>query len=184
MYILKFCTVRSGKETQLSVPINQSCPCASLQLTTFTNCLAHSCCQVIVPISNQALFWTADWTQISCHANAITTVVNEAKGQSVVKAWGLTNELSLDGNCNPLSKCMPILVKAAQLIAQLDPSSRPIIITSIFDAGFAAAKTVKQGFTTAGEALHCRECLSAIMSNFITSSSITSGCMDPGYQQL
>lgn len=63
---------------------------------------------------------------------------------------GLSNELSFDSSCQPLSKCFPKLIAAAQQIASMDTSSRPIVITSIFDANFATAASVKQAFVSAG----------------------------------
>ena len=63
---------------------------------------------------------------------------------------GLSNELTYDGRCNPVSKCFPQLLAAAQQIAKADTSTRPIIITSIFDANFATAVAVRQAFYNAG----------------------------------
>jgi hypothetical protein len=72
---------------------------------------------------------------------------------------GLSNELSFDGSCQPLTKCFPKLIAAAQQIASMDTSSRPIVITSIFDANFATAASVKQAFVSAGaRALHATAC--------------------------
>ena len=63
---------------------------------------------------------------------------------------GLSNELTYDGRCNPVSKCFPALLAAAQQIAKADTSTRPIIITSIFDANFATAVAVRNAFYNAG----------------------------------
>ena len=69
---------------------------------------------------------------------------------TVLMPAGLSNELTYAGGCSPVSKCFPQLLAAAQQIAKADTTTRPIIITSIFDANFATAVAVRQAFYNAG----------------------------------
>ncbi|KAK9843505.1 hypothetical protein WJX81_006490 [Elliptochloris bilobata] len=122
--------------------------------------------KVIVPLSDAEIL-------ASSSAQYIATTINEAKSHPANMAWGLSNELTYAGGCNPVSNCFPKLLAAAQEIAQMDTSSRPIIITSIFDKGFATAVSVRQAFLNAGlSSLYSTRVIQGVNMYFSESASL------------
>lgn len=84
--------------------------------------------------------------------NDLTTIINESKNHAANVAWGLTNEITGDGNCgSPISQqCLDILVNDCKLIQQLDSSSRPVLINNIDEPGFTTPKALKSALQNAG----------------------------------
>ncbi len=100
--------------------------------------------QVLASVSNEMLF-------AGNLESSIPALVNDVKDSSSVAAWAVSNELSGDGRCVPITKCLPMVVKAVNLVAGLD-ASRPVMVVTVFDGGFSSAKAVRRALA-AGELL-------------------------------
>lgn len=74
--------------------------------------------------------------------SAIPQLVNEVKGAASVAAWAVSNELSADNRCKPISNCLDKLTQAVNMVANLDPG-RPVMVVTVFDGGFQSAKAVR-----------------------------------------
>ena len=118
-----------------------------LDMTEMMRC----CVQVIVPLSNYQVIDEAI-SNPSQSTSDLTAIINESKDHAANVAWGLTNEISNDGNCgSPINQqCLNLLVTACQLIQQLDASSRPILFNSVDEPGFTSPKAFKSALQNAG----------------------------------
>ncbi|KAK9848031.1 hypothetical protein WJX84_009816 [Apatococcus fuscideae] len=107
--------------------------------------------KVIVPLGNYQAVDEAISNQGQSTSD-LTTLINESKNHAANVAWGLTNEITGDGNCgSPISQqCLNILVADCQLIQQLDPSSRPVLINHIDEPGFTTPKAIMSALQNAG----------------------------------
>ena len=107
--------------------------------------------QVIVPLGNYQVIDEAI-SNPSQSTSDLTTLINESKNHPANVAWGVTNEITNDGSCgSPISQqCLNLIVKACQLIQQLDPSSRPVLINHVDEPGFTTPKAVKSALQNAG----------------------------------
>ena len=107
--------------------------------------------QVIIPLSNYQVIDEAI-SNPSQSTSDLSAIINESKNHAANVAWGLTNEITNDGNCgSPINQqCLNLLVTACQLIQQLDPSSRPVLFNSVDESGFTTPKAFKSALQNAG----------------------------------
>ena len=107
--------------------------------------------QVIVPLGNYQAVDEAT-SNSGQSTSDLTTIINESKNHAANVAWGLTNEITNDGNCgSPISQnCLNILVNDCKLIQQLDTSSRPVLFNSVDESGFTTPKAFKTALQNAG----------------------------------